>query len=113
MLAAPEHWERYSPGSAAERYIARRYSYSDRMRSYWPDPQIDAAVQRLLHNLASNRSRSRCSARSCPTSTTVFLSSMLLPTRKALCWIGSRVCCEHVQACVTPFAARVGAGTHG
>ena len=30
MLAAPEHWERYCPGSAAERYIARRYSYSDR-----------------------------------------------------------------------------------
>ena len=54
MLAAPEHWERYCPGSAAAMYIARRYSYSDRMRYYWPDPQIDAAVQQLLDNLSSH-----------------------------------------------------------
>jgi len=51
MLAAPEHWERYYPGSPTQRYIARRYSYSDRVRYYWPNPQIDAAVARLLHNL--------------------------------------------------------------
>jgi D-tagatose-1,6-bisphosphate aldolase subunit GatZ/KbaZ len=51
MLAAPEHWERYYPGSPTQRSIARRYSYSDRVRYYWPNPQIDAAVARLLHNL--------------------------------------------------------------
>jgi D-tagatose-1,6-bisphosphate aldolase subunit GatZ/KbaZ len=51
MLAAPQHWERYYPGSPTQRFIARRYSYSDRMRYYWPDPQIDAAVARLLRNL--------------------------------------------------------------
>lgn len=54
MLTAPEHWERYYPGSPSERYIARRYSYSDRMRYYWPDPHIDAAVQRLLQNLRTH-----------------------------------------------------------
>jgi D-tagatose-1,6-bisphosphate aldolase subunit GatZ/KbaZ len=51
MLAAPEHWERYCPGSATEQYIGRLYSYSDRIRYYWPDAEIDAAVQRLLQNL--------------------------------------------------------------
>jgi D-tagatose-1,6-bisphosphate aldolase subunit GatZ/KbaZ len=55
MLAAPQHWERYYPGSPTQRYIARRYSYSDRVRYYWPDPQIDAAVARLLRNLDDHR----------------------------------------------------------
>ena len=33
MLAVPEHWEHYCPGPAKdEQYIARRYSYSDRIR---------------------------------------------------------------------------------
>jgi D-tagatose-1,6-bisphosphate aldolase subunit GatZ/KbaZ len=51
MLARPEEWQRYYTGSSAERALARRYSYSDRMRYYWPDPEIEAAVQSLLANL--------------------------------------------------------------
>ena len=51
MLAAPEHWERYCPGNADEQYIARRYSYSDRMRYYWADREIETAVHTLLDNL--------------------------------------------------------------
>jgi D-tagatose-1,6-bisphosphate aldolase subunit GatZ/KbaZ len=53
MLAAPEHWDRYYPGTAAERAIARRYSYSDRIRYYWADHEIDQAVSALLKNLDS------------------------------------------------------------
>jgi D-tagatose-1,6-bisphosphate aldolase subunit GatZ/KbaZ len=53
MLARPEYWEGYYPGSAAEQAIARRYSYSDRLRYYWPDPEIEAAVQRLITNLSA------------------------------------------------------------
>ena len=51
MLAEPGQWSAYYGGDAQEQRLARRYSYSDRMRYYWPDPEIDAAVQRLLHNL--------------------------------------------------------------
>jgi D-tagatose-1,6-bisphosphate aldolase subunit GatZ/KbaZ len=53
MLATPEHWERYYPGSPDERWLARRYSYSDRIRYYWADRQIDAAVTTLFENLGS------------------------------------------------------------
>ncbi len=53
MLATPEHWERYHPGSADERRLARRYSYSDRIRYYWADREIDAAVTTLFENLGS------------------------------------------------------------
>jgi D-tagatose-1,6-bisphosphate aldolase subunit GatZ/KbaZ len=51
MLAAPEHWDHYYPGTPDERTIARRYSYSDRIRYYWADHDIDEAVQHLLKNL--------------------------------------------------------------
>ncbi|MFE2672346.1 D-tagatose-bisphosphate aldolase, class II, non-catalytic subunit [Streptomyces hygroscopicus] len=53
MLAEPAMWADYYPGSAAEQRLARRYSYSDRLRYYWPDPEIEAAQARLLHNLTA------------------------------------------------------------
>ena len=53
MLARPEHWRGYYPGDAEQQRLARRYSYSDRMRYYWPDRQIDDAVARLESNLAA------------------------------------------------------------
>jgi D-tagatose-1,6-bisphosphate aldolase subunit GatZ/KbaZ len=52
MLAQPEHWARYYPGSEAEQRIARRFSYSDRARYYWPVPPVAHAVARLFANLA-------------------------------------------------------------
>jgi D-tagatose-1,6-bisphosphate aldolase subunit GatZ/KbaZ len=51
MLERPDQWQRYYTGTAEEQALARRYSYSDRMRYYWPDPAIEAAVRVLLANL--------------------------------------------------------------
>ena len=53
MLAEPGQWEGYYPGTPDEQRIARRYSYSDRMRYYWPDPEVHSAQTRLLSNLAA------------------------------------------------------------
>lgn len=53
MLAEPGYWENYYEGSADEQRIARRFSYSDRLRYYWPDPQIVAAEARLYENLSA------------------------------------------------------------
>lgn len=50
MLAEPGHWAQHYPEGDA---LARRYSYSDRMRYYWADCGIDAAVQTLLENLSA------------------------------------------------------------
>jgi D-tagatose-1,6-bisphosphate aldolase subunit GatZ/KbaZ len=52
MVEQPDQWQQYYTGSPHEQAIARRYSYSDRMRYYWPDPEIEAAVDVLLTNLA-------------------------------------------------------------
>ncbi len=53
MLASPGQWEGYYPGDADEQRLARRYSYSDRLRYYWPDPEVLAAQELLLANLAA------------------------------------------------------------
>jgi len=51
MLADPTWWAGYYEGDPEQRRLARRYSYSDRSRYYWPDPAVSSAVERLFHNL--------------------------------------------------------------
>lgn len=53
MLRAPEPWRKHYTGAEAAQRFARRYSYSDRSRYYWPDAQVQAALQKLLANLNS------------------------------------------------------------
>ncbi len=52
MLAEPGQWEGYYAGDPQTRRLLRRYSYSDRIRYYWSDPEVQAAQSRLLSNLA-------------------------------------------------------------
>ena len=51
MLAEPKYWQSYYEGGPAAQRTARRYSYSDRLRYYWADEEVDAARQMLLANL--------------------------------------------------------------
>jgi D-tagatose-1,6-bisphosphate aldolase subunit GatZ/KbaZ len=51
MLTAPEYWQAYYQGDPPDQRTARRYSYSDRLRYYWADGEVDAARQTLLANL--------------------------------------------------------------
>lgn len=51
MLAEPDQWQGYYDGDPVTQRTARRYSYSDRLRYYWADPEVDAARRMLLTNL--------------------------------------------------------------
>ena len=51
MIENPRHWKSYYRGGEAELKFARKYSYSDRSRYYWPQPGVASALQRLLNNL--------------------------------------------------------------
>jgi D-tagatose-1,6-bisphosphate aldolase subunit GatZ/KbaZ len=51
MLTTPEYWQAYYQGDPLAQRTARRYSYSDRLRYYWADDEVDAARQTLLANL--------------------------------------------------------------
>ena len=51
MLADPTHWTGYYGGNPLAQRTSRRYSYSDRLRYYWADGEVDAARRSLLANL--------------------------------------------------------------
>ncbi len=55
MLAEPGNWARYYPGTPDEQRLQRHFSYSDRIRYYWPHPEAVAAVGRLLARLDGRR----------------------------------------------------------
>jgi D-tagatose-1,6-bisphosphate aldolase subunit GatZ/KbaZ len=54
MLAHPEHWQPYYRGSEPDLRVARKYSYSDRSRYYWPDARVQERLQVLLANLRTS-----------------------------------------------------------
>ena len=51
MLANPQYWKSYYRGDDAALRLARKYSFSDRSRYYWPQPTVAVALERLLANL--------------------------------------------------------------
>jgi D-tagatose-1,6-bisphosphate aldolase subunit GatZ/KbaZ len=50
MLENPAHWQDYYKGPEAESLLLT--SYSDRIRYYWPNPRIEAAMATLVANLS-------------------------------------------------------------
>ncbi|MBC2884280.1 D-tagatose-bisphosphate aldolase, class II, non-catalytic subunit [Ochrobactrum sp. CM-21-5] len=55
LLAEPKNWEKYYHGDAEELHLQRHFSYSDRIRYYWPHPQASAAVDALLKRLEGRK----------------------------------------------------------
>jgi len=51
MCAEPDFWKSYYSGDASTLYMQRHYSLSDRIRYYWPNKHIEAAVNSLLDRL--------------------------------------------------------------
>ena len=52
MLADPSYWQAHYRGTPAEQHLLRHYSYSDRIRYYWPTAEARTAVERLLARLS-------------------------------------------------------------
>ena len=53
MLSNPAHWNSYYRGDETELSFARRYSFSDRSRYYWPQPPVERELQKLVANLSA------------------------------------------------------------
>lgn len=51
MQAEPKHWRKYYQATGGALDLQLQYSLSDRIRYYWPDPEIAAAQERLFANL--------------------------------------------------------------
>ena len=53
MLARPRDWEKHYEGTQEQLRVLRQFSYSDRIRYYWTDPNVQQAVDRLIENLST------------------------------------------------------------
>ncbi len=51
MLKNPKNWQKHYHGSEHEQALARKYSFSDRVRYYIGDLEISAVIEKLLANL--------------------------------------------------------------
>jgi D-tagatose-1,6-bisphosphate aldolase subunit GatZ/KbaZ len=54
MVENPIYWQNHYHGDESDLRIARKYSYSDRIRYYWPNEKISNSLNQLIRNL-SNR----------------------------------------------------------
>ena len=52
MLAEPKNWSKYYQAEPSRQKIFRHFSYSDRIRYYWPDSEVSAVVEKLISNLS-------------------------------------------------------------
>ncbi len=66
MLSHPEHWRPYYHGEERELSFARRYSYSDRCRYYWPDPSVQQELNLLIANLSASPAPLTLLSQYCP-----------------------------------------------
>jgi len=55
MMEEPKYWEKYYPGDEKLRYFKRKFSFSDRLRYYWPMAGLDTARNKLFENLTNHR----------------------------------------------------------
>ncbi len=54
MQRDPVHWRSYYRGDEERLRFARQFSFSDRIRYYWPRAEVQAALERLLSNLEAH-----------------------------------------------------------
>ncbi len=54
MQSDPKYWQKHYHGDESQLAYARMYSYSDRIRYYWPQKSVDDALNKLLNNLKTN-----------------------------------------------------------
>jgi D-tagatose-1,6-bisphosphate aldolase subunit GatZ/KbaZ len=51
MVARPGYWEKYYHGNLDQLHLARKFSFSDRIRYYWPADRVQESLGHLLQNL--------------------------------------------------------------
>jgi D-tagatose-1,6-bisphosphate aldolase subunit GatZ/KbaZ len=52
MREIPQHWQDYYAGDETALRLARDFSYSDRMRYYWPQAEVRDSLEKLIANLS-------------------------------------------------------------
>jgi len=51
MMNDPKYWIKHYHGNELQKAYSRKYSYSDRIRYYWPQKSVNLALTKLIANL--------------------------------------------------------------
>ncbi len=96
----PTNWEKYYHGSAEEQRLQRHFSYSDRIRYYWPHPEMNAAVEELFAVLGSASIPETLISQYLQGSYSAVRDGRVKPTAKALALAAvDRVLDDYFTAC--------------
>ncbi len=101
MLDQPAHWAGHYSGSAEEQRLQRHFSYSDRIRYYWPDVRASAAVDAVFDRLQGDIPETLISqylARLYPD----VVSKRIVPRARELCLAA-------IDAALAPYSAATAA----
>lgn len=91
MTAQPGYWKGYYRGSDGEQAFKRRFSLSDRVRYYWVQPDVQAALDKLMRNLGDAvLPYSLCSQ---------FVGETGLSARQVIHWKIGKVLKDYLSAC--------------
>jgi D-tagatose-bisphosphate aldolase class II non-catalytic subunit len=102
MLENPAHWRSHYPGTPEEQRLQRHFSYSDRIRYYWPDPRAAAAVDRLIDRLGGHDIPETLISQYLSRLHPSVLAGTVLPRARDLCLAA-------VEAALDPYYAAVSA----
>ena len=102
MLENPAHWKSHYPGTPEEQRLQRHFSYSDRIRYYWPDPRAAAAVDRLIDRLGGHDIPETLISQYLSRLHPSVLAGTVLPRARDLCLAA-------VEATLDPYYAAVSA----
>lgn len=103
MLREPRHWASHYAGTPEHQAYLRHFSFSDRLRYYWTDPQVDEAVRALFGVLEQQRVPFLLISQFLPQHAPAVAAGTLDPTPAALC-------AAHVRVALAPYADAC--GTH-
>ena len=48
MIRSPKNWQAHYHGDKSQLHVLRHFSYSDRIRYYWPESEVNSAVQAMF-----------------------------------------------------------------
>jgi D-tagatose-1,6-bisphosphate aldolase subunit GatZ/KbaZ len=84
LTTDPKNWNKYYHGSEDEQRLQRHFSYSDRIRYYWPQPDVAKAVKDLFDTLAGVTIPETLISQYLQNSYTLVRDGLIEPNAKAL-----------------------------
>jgi D-tagatose-1,6-bisphosphate aldolase subunit GatZ/KbaZ len=102
MVNQPGYWQKHYHGSPSSQATARKYSFSDRSRYYWPQENVQQSVRKLHENFGKKPIPLSLLSQYLPKQYEQIRVDNLKNTSQAIVQAGVYLLLEVYQAAVTP-----------